>query len=237
MLEPDASRRLVLARPDSGRDEAAATTLRGLGLSAVVRPDAGAALRAWHRDTEPVVSRDRLAVQLAWAEHPTPVVAAAIELGPGGFGSGHHPTTRLLLELLVDRIAGGERVLDVGCGSGVLALAAARLGADLAIGVDRKSEAVDATVRNAARNGLDDRVSAVGRMEDLAGEFDVVLANIARDGIVALADHLVARTASDGWLAVSGVSPAQCDLVADFLRPLTEVERRENGDWAALVLA
>lgn len=237
VLEPDASRRLVLVRPETDGDEAGATVLRGYGLNAVARPDAGAALRAWRRDTEPVVIRDRLAVHLAWTEHPAPAVDSVIVLGPGGFGSGRHPTTRMLLELLADRIIGGERVLDVGCGSGVLALAAVRLGAAHAVGVDRKAEAVAATVRNAAANGLTDRVTATADLPDPPADFDVVVANIAREGIVTLAEQLVARTAAGGWLAVSGITPAQCDLVADFLRPLQEVDRCGKGDWAALVLA
>lgn len=237
VLEPDPGRCLLFARLDSGSDEAAAAALRAAGLSAVARPDGGAALRAWHAATEPVTIGDRLAVRLAWTEHPTPDTATRIELGPSGFGSGHHPTTRMLLERLVDRIDGGERVLDVGCGSGILALAAACLGAGRVVGVDLKPEAVDATARNAAANGLADRVTATVDMPVPSAGFDIVLANIAREGIVALADRLVGHTAAGGWLAVSGISPAQCDPVADFLRPLREVDRRENGDWAVLVLA
>ena len=71
----------------------------------------------------------------------------------------------------------------------------------------------------------------------IEGSFDVVVANIARAGIVELASELVAHVSPDGWLAVGGISPSQCDQVAGFLLPLTEVGRRASGEWATLVLA
>ena len=75
-------------------------------------------------------------------------------------------------------------------------------------------------------------------MSDIEGTFDVVVANIARAGIVELAPELVAHVSPDGWLAVGGISPSQCDQVAGFLGPLAEVRlRRTSGEWATLVLA
>ena len=72
---------------------------------------------------------------------------------------------------------------------------------------------------------------------DIGGTFDVVLANVARAGIVELAPELVSHVSPDGWLAVSGISPSQCSQVAGFLGPLAEVERRTSGEWSTLVLA
>lgn len=239
LLEPGGERRVVLVTlVDEHRSEPAAVGLRADGWMAVTRPAGGAALAAWTRDTRPVTVGGRVSLCLAWAEHDRAGLPGLVELGPGGFGSGHHATTRSVLEVLAERIEGGERLLDVGCGSGVLALAALELGAAHAVGVDLKPEAVAAARHNAGLNGLDDRfVATVDPPGSVGGPFDVVVANIARAGVVALAPELVAAVAAGGWLAVSGISPSQCDSVARFLRPLDETDRRVDGDWATLVLS
>lgn len=239
VLEPGRERRVLLVTlVDEHHAEAAAVDLRTDGWMAVTRPAGGAALTAWTRDTQPVTIGGRVSLCLAWAEHDRANLPGIVELGPGGFGSGHHPTTRTILEVLAERIEGGERLLDVGCGSGVLALAALELGAAHAVGVDMKPEAVEAARRNAALNDRDDRfVATVDPPGSVGGPFDVVVANIARAGVVALAPRLVGAVAAGGWLAVSGISPSQADSVAEFLRPLAETERRVEGDWATLVLS
>jgi ribosomal protein L11 methyltransferase len=227
---------LLAALTDDAATERVARTLRAEGLMAVTRPDGGSALGAWLRDTRPVTVAEKLTVCPAWSEHDRGGLPAVLELGPGGFGSGHHPTTLMILEELAARIEGGERVLDVGCGSGVLALGSLRLGAGSAVAIDLKSEAIEAARRNAGLNEMTERLQATSRpLGEFEGRFDVVVANIARAGIVALAPHLVASVAPGGWLAVSGITPAQCSLVAEFLQPLAEVTRRECDDWSALV--
>ena len=105
------------------------------------------------------------------------------------------------------------------------------------VAVDIKAEAVDATRRNAALNGMDGRVEAtVAPLGELGGTFEIVLANIGRAAVVELAPQLVERLSPGGWLAVSGISPPQCSLVAGFLRPLVELARRTSGEWSVVVL-
>ena len=230
-------RRLVLAAVgDEWEAARVVAALRAEGRIAVARPDGGVPLEAWMRHTHPVTFGERLSVCLAWSEHDRGN-ASLVELGLGGFGNGQHPTTRLLVEELLARIGGGERVLDVGCGSGVLGLCALRLGASRVVAVDIKPDAVEATRRNAALNGMERQVRALrGPPGDVDETFDVVVANIGRAAIVELAPELIRRVSPSGWLAVSGISPSQCTLVAGFLYPLAELECRTCGEWSAVVL-
>jgi len=193
VVAPGDNRRVVLAElHDEWDSERLAALLRSEGAMAVARPDQGPRLEAWFRDTQPIVFHDRVSVCPVWSEHERKDLPGLIELGPGGFGSGRHPTTRLIVDELTTRISGGESVLDVGCGSGILALCALRLGAAGAVAVDISGEAVDATRRNAELNGLGCRLEAtLGVEEPNDASFDAVVANIARAGIVGLASELV----------------------------------------------
>ena len=239
VVAPSDTRRVVLAALDDERRMVGlAASLRAEGAMAVARPDGGAALEKWLRDTRPVTFGGRISVCRAWSEHDRRDLPGLIELGPGGFGDGRHPTTQLIVEELVDRIGGGERVLDAGCGSGILGLCALELGATSVVAVDLKPDAVEAARRNAEINGMGDRMEAtLTPLSSIEGTFGVVVANIARAGIVELAAELAVRVASGGWLASGGTSPSQCSQVAGFLRPLVEVGRRTSGEWATVVLA
>ena len=235
---PSDTRRVVSASVEDRPSVAAlVASLRAEGVMAVSRPEQGAALQRWLVDSSPIIFDERLSVCRAWSEHDRRNLAGLVELGPGGFGDGRHPTTAQVIERLLERIAGGERVLDVGCGSGILGLCALQLGAATVVAVDIDPDAVEAARRNAGINGVGHRMEVrLASLCEIEGDFDAVVANIARAPVVELAPELVSRVSPDGWLAVGGISPSQCSQVAGFLRPLAEVERRAAGEWSTVVL-
>ncbi|MDG6348056.1 50S ribosomal protein L11 methyltransferase [Luteimonas sp. 8-5] len=140
--------------------------------------------------------------------------AAVVRLDPGlAFGSGTHPTTSLCLQWLDALAADGElegaTVLDFGCGSGILALAALKLGAVHAVGVDNDPQALLATADNAGRNGVGERLQVHSPEEEPAATYPVVVANILASALDALAETLAARVAPGGRIALSGILAGQ----------------------------
>jgi ribosomal protein L11 methyltransferase len=224
--------------PTSQSVDEVVAELRAAGWAATTRPCGGGHLTAWLANNAPTRISDRLCVCFPWSEFDRGATSGVVEIDPGrSFGTGAHPSTRLLLVELADRLRGTERLLDVGCGSGVLAVSAARLGAT-AVATDIEAAAGAATLANAARNGLTGRVSVDGRpVEDMAGAFDVIVANIGAAPLVALAPALAARLAPGGWIGLSGLSPAQVSVVAAAYRPLELDAVRRDEDWAAAVLS
>jgi len=163
--------------------------------------------------------------------------AAVVRLDPGlAFGSGTHPTTSLCLRWL-DALAGegvldGATVLDFGCGSGILALAALKLGAARAVGVDNDPQAILATRDNAGRNVVADRIEVFLPHEEPAGTYPVVVANILATALDALADTLAARVAPGGRIALSGILAGQEEALLERYGAWFDalaVER--EGDW------
>ncbi len=188
--------------------------LRAAGHAAVLGPPDAAHAVGWMNRNRAVRVSDDLAVCFPWADCDAPAV---VEIDPGqSFGAGAHPSTRLLASWLAEHIAGGERVLDVGSGSGVLALVAARLGVAEAVGIDIEASAVSSAKANATRNNLDGVASfsttPVGTTQ--LGSFDVVVANITADVLLAHATDIADRVSPNGHLAVSGISAAQASTVA-----------------------
>ncbi|MGH2401764.1 MAG: 50S ribosomal protein L11 methyltransferase [Candidatus Limnocylindria bacterium] len=182
----------------------------------------------------------RLVIVPSWADEPLADGEVAITLDPGmAFGTGLHPTTRGCLELLQAEPMPAH-VLDVGCGSGILALAALRLGARRATGIDTDPLAIEATRANAERNGLGDRIEAsVGTLPPMAGErYRLVLANLVAAVLVDIADRLAAHLAPGGTLLASGVIEPRAVEVTDAMRGagLRIAERRDDGEWVSLRL-
>jgi len=153
------------------------------------------------------------------------------------FGSGDHETTRLVLQMLDQRVAGDERVLDVGCGSGVLSIAALCLGAASAVAVDIDEDAVVVARRNAEINGVASRIDASScPMGDVGGAYDIVLANIETRVLIHMPDQLRARIAPGGFLILSGMLRGERDELLTAYAPMRLDECLEEGEWCACLL-
>ncbi|MGH8075518.1 MAG: 50S ribosomal protein L11 methyltransferase, partial [Lysobacter sp.] len=163
--------------------------------------------------------------------------AAVVRLDPGlAFGSGTHPTTALCLQWF-DTLAGegvldGATVLDFGCGSGILALAALKLGATQAVGVDNDPQALLATHDNAERNGVGERLAVYLPDDEPVAAYPVVVANILASALVALADTLAARVAPGGRIALSGILDGQQDeVLARYAGDFEQLQVAQLDDW------
>ena len=182
---------------------------------------------------DPIRITDRLWIVPSWHESPDPAAINLI-LDPGmAFGTGSHPTTRLCLEWLERHVTAGCSVLDYGCGSGILAIAAARLGAGSVAGVDIDPQAVEAARANAERNGV--AALFADSAEPVAGEYDVVVANILSNPLRVLAPAICAHVRPGGRLALSGILREQVDeIIAIYAQwiPLQVADTRE--DWVCL---
>ena len=182
---------------------------------------------------EPIPISARLWIVPSWHEAPDPE-AITLELDPGlAFGTGSHPTTRLCLQWLEAHLAGGESVLDYGCGSGILAIAAVKLCAGRVVGVDVDAQAVTASRDNAERN----QVTADFHLPDdaPAGQFDVLVANILTNPLKALMPLLAARVRPGGRIALSGILAEQAeDVMAIYARAFSMRPWREAEGWVCL---
>ncbi len=166
--------------------------------------------------------------------------AAIVRLDPGlAFGSGTHPTTSLCLQwldaLATDGVLRDATVLDYGCGSGILALAALKLGAARAVAIDNDPQALLATRDNAERNGVGDQLFVCLPDNETIATYPVVVANILASALDQLADMLAARTAAGGRIALSGILVGQEDaLLARYARWFDGLQIAREDDWVRL---
>lgn len=201
-------------------------------------PIDAAVAETWRAHAVPSwVERD-LVVVPSWLDVVVPASTHRVDIDPGAaFGLGDHPTTVLTLRLLRTVLWPGATVLDVGCGSGVLSIVAATLGAPFVQAIDLSPAAVEATLANAERNGVAAVVDASAQpLGEVSDAFDVVLANLLAPVLVALADDLRRVTAPGGALVVSGVLADGHDHVVAALAPMHVVETTTRDGWAALLL-
>jgi len=186
-------------------------------------------VRASQAQFEPLAIGKRLWVGASWHEPPPGRVVVRIDPGLA-FGTGSHPSTRLVLAFLDAAVRGGERVLDYGCGSGILAIAAAKLGAAQVDGVDLDPQAVETTLANARANGIAMNATLPDALPD--AEYDLVLANILAQPLIVLAPLLARRGAR---VVLSGILEAQADEVARAYAPWYDVSVPSHEDGWALV--
>jgi ribosomal protein L11 methyltransferase len=186
-------------------------------------------VRASQAQFEPLAIGRRLWIGASWHEPPPGRIAVRIDPGLA-FGTGSHPSTRLVLRFLDGAVQGGERILDYGCGSGILAIAAAKLGAAQVDGVDVDPQAVETTLANARANGI--RMNAMLPDALAGGGYDLVLANILAQPLIVLAPLLAGRGRR---IALSGILDSQADEVARAYAPWFRMHATMEEGWALLV--
>lgn len=216
-----------------------AAAARSLGLPSVPAYTLEAlAEQDWVRLTQsqfdPIPISSRLWIVPSWHQAPDPS-AINLELDPGlAFGTGSHPTTRLCLQWLDEALQPGQSVLDYGCGSGILAIAARKLGAGEVAGVDIDPQAVAAARDNAARNRVDIRFALPGELA--AAQYDVVLANILANPLRILAPALAARVRPGGRIVLSGLLAEQAEEMRAIYGEWFVMEPAHTAEgWARLV--
>jgi ribosomal protein L11 methyltransferase len=202
---------------------------------------------AWQARYRPLQLGGRLMIVPTWLENPQPDLVP-LYLDPGmAFGSGTHPSTQLALELIVDvlELEKPEAVLDIGCGSGILAIAAVKLGAGRAVGVDVDPESVRVARDNAAVNGVSEQTAFhTGSVPEIrAGQFALRKAPLVAANLIApllhqlLEERLTETVAPDGRLVLSGLLEDQAELIIRELegRQFEVRDRRQQADWVGLL--
>ncbi len=253
--DPKAWRRnWVVALLEAGADVPG--LIAGLGLPVDVDQEIEAVpeqdwVRLTQSQFDPIPISERLWIVPSWHEAPDPN-AITLVLDPGlAFGTGSHPTTRLCLKWLEQNIEGGESVLDYGCGSGILAIAAKKLGAGRVLGTDVDAQAITSSRDNAERNGVEavfclpDGLPLLplpvpppggeGESPATPGAFDVLVANILTNPLKALMPLLAARVRAGGRIALSGILAEQADEILELYGSAFAMARwGEEEGWVCL---
>jgi ribosomal protein L11 methyltransferase len=220
------------------RDAGLADAIAGEPAWQSIREEDWAETWKEHYDIERVGS---LVVRPAWREYTAAPGEVVISLDPGmAFGTGQHPTTRMCMQGIQDVIRQGDRVLDLGSGSGILAIAAVALGAEWVLATDTEEMAVKASLENATLNGMEAKIMVrEGSIEAVGddGAFDLILANINAAAVSALAVSMARELKPGGWLFAGGVIAEKEAGVAQALRAAgLRIERvMAEGDWRTFV--
>lgn len=232
------SRVVALLKPDTDSERLVGVCAARAGLAdAPAFSQEEVAEQDWVKVTqaqfEPIRVSSRLWIVPSWHDAPDPQ-AIVLVLDPGmAFGTGSHPTTRLCLEWLERCVAPESSVLDYGCGSGILAIAAARLGASDVLGVDIDPQAVAASISNAARNDVAARFQ--DSEQGLKGEFDIVVANILANPLKVLAPAICGHVRRGGRLALSGILGEQTEQLVAAYAPYLKLRVADSRDgWVCL---
>ncbi|MES9884734.1 MAG: 50S ribosomal protein L11 methyltransferase [Sedimenticola sp.] len=191
--------------------------------------------RVWMDHFHPISFGQRLWV-CPTGETPPDSTATVVELDPGlAFGTGTHPTTALCLQWLDGQLLEGKRVIDFGCGSGILAIAALRLGASAVSALDHDPQALEATTSNAEKNGVSDRLTLLASDEPLPEPADIMLANILAGTLIMLQPQLADLTRPGGMIVLSGILAEQATEVSDSFASAFEMQPpKQLEDWVLL---
>ena len=193
--------------------------------------------REWMKHFHPMRFGHRTWICPSWQSPPQPD-AVNILLDPGlAFGTGTHPTTALCLEWLDQHIQGGEKVIDFGCGSGILGIGALKLGAREVWAVDNDPQALVATRDNAAKNQVDSKIQLRSTSEPLNIQADIILANILVNPLVSLAPFFASHIKTGGMAILSGILSEQRNLIMEaYHTHFTLESSAQNEDWIRLDL-
>lgn len=197
----------------------------------------------WKKHFKPFAITSGLVIKPTWEEYSPKDGESIIEMDPGmAFGTGHHATTSLCMDFIRETLKGKNdaKVLDVGTGTGILAMAAAIFGATDILGIDNDPDAVFAAFENVKHNNLNDAIDIeITALEELSGQYDLVVANIIHDVLLVMKDDLARLTAPGGSIILSGILK---ELQADnIIRHFSDAgfmfaEKTELGEWAALLM-
>jgi ribosomal protein L11 methyltransferase len=191
--------------------------------------------RAWLEHFHPMRFGERLWIRPSGSQINEPD-SIIIDLDPGlAFGTGTHPTTALCLRWLDGHPPKGQQVMDYGCGSGILAIAALKLGASQAIAIDHDPQALEATRDNGRNNGVDSALTLLHTKEDCVAQVELVMANILSHILISLEERLAAHLPSGGQIILSGILESQADSVSErFSRHFTIDPPETLDGWVLL---
>ncbi|MBQ6153944.1 MAG: 50S ribosomal protein L11 methyltransferase [Ruminococcus sp.] len=197
-------------------------------------------LNNWRKFFKPMKVGEKLIINPSWYEDTPAEGRTILNIDPGlAFGTGKHETTRLCLELLEKYLHTGDEVLDVGCGSGILGIAAVLLGAKSAFGVDIDKMAVKTANENAVLNHTEDRFVAVygDLTQKVKGKYQIVVANIVADAIILLSESVSEFMNDDSVYIISGIIDVRVDDVKNAIKDRFDIiEEKINGGWYAFAL-
>lgn len=194
----------------------------------------------WKRFFKPVAVSKRIVIKPSWEHYQKRPHELIVEIDPGmAFGTGTHESTRMCIKMLDNIIAGGESVLDVGTGSGILAISAVKLGAESVFGVDIDKEAVEVAINNVRNNGLSENIKIsdvlIGEVKE---HFDVVVANIFAEDLILMKEGLIDRLKKGGSLILSGIIKTKTQNVIDAYieKEMNLIKILDDGEWSAILL-
>lgn len=192
----------------------------------------------WKKFFNPTPVGEKLLIRPTWRDDYDAEGRAVLNIDPGlAFGTGNHETTRLCLEMIEKYLKPDAKVLDVGCGSGILGIASLLLGAESAYGVDIDEVAVRTAVENAELNGVSDKFTAVcgDLTEKVSGKYDLIVANIVADAIISLSKNVKEFMKDDTVYIMSGIIDTRGNEVAETISgSFNVIERIEENGWVCL---